>query len=176
MCSKSLNSSLEVISQFLSLSPSSFLSVLPGCSWIQWSWIQWNSPCLKITMLSLSWDINSFGYEQLPSICLANSYFAFGAQLSNHFPHLMSWAFSTVPLPLPDTPTMGLTAHNEHLSCWILIPSLIVILPIILHSEVKDQVSFAAVVSSIPVRYLAWWRPLYMCLFYWDLGSLKQSP
>lgn len=40
-------------------------------------------------MLSLSWDINSFGYEQLPSICLANSYFAFGAQLSNHFTHLM---------------------------------------------------------------------------------------
>lgn len=92
-------------------------------------------------MLTLSWDINSFGFEKLPSICLTNSYFAFGAQFSNCFPHLMAWAFSTVPFTLPDTPAMGLTAHTEQVSCWILILSLPVLLPMILHSEVKDQVS-----------------------------------
>lgn len=105
-------------------SPFSFLSVPP-----QRPWTQWNSPFLKITMLSISWDINSFGLGQLSSICLANSYFAFGAQLSNHFPHLMPWATSTLPLPLPDIPPMGLIAHIEHLARWILVPSLFVYIP-----------------------------------------------
>lgn len=105
-------------------SPFSFLSVPP-----QRPWTQWNSPFLKITMLSISWDINSFGLGQLSSICLANSYFAFGAQLSNHFPHLMPWATSTLPLPLPGTPPMGLIAHIEHLARWILVPSLFVYIP-----------------------------------------------
>lgn len=79
MCSKSFNSSLVVVHRYPHRLHSHFSQVLPntlGCNKILHSS---KSPHF------LPWDINSFGLKQLSSICLANSYFAFGAQLSSHY-------------------------------------------------------------------------------------------
>lgn len=147
MCSKSLNSSLVVVHRYPPRLHSHFSQFLPntlGCNEILHS-----SKSPRV----LPWDIKSFGLKQLSSICLANSYFAFGAQLSSHYPYLRPGAISTLLLPLPDMPPKGLIAHTEHLSHWVLVPSLS-IFPIRLHSEVKDPGSFAAVVFSAPAQYL----------------------
>ena len=116
MCSKSLNSSLSMVYRSFHCLHPYFSPFLGYNEILHFS----KSPCTL-----LLWHSNSFGFGELPSVCLVNSYSAFGASTiccPGPFPPC-HFTFQIPALTPPPQP-IGFPVHLEHPARRILIPSI----------------------------------------------------